>query len=320
MSDNTRQTDPDAVLQTPGQSLKAGREKLGLSQKEVASQLNLQTDMIDAVEKDDKDRLPASTYVRGYIRNYAKIVNLDANELIKLYENDAAAPPEIVPEIKSHMQVSSTDKPIKAVTYLITFGLVLLLIAWLQSQYVVKESAGEQTDATGSAEEYQELPSYSSTATQQTPATKEYVEEPVIGPGLSLTIQEPLPQISESIVGTIELPSTTTAAIPGTVPDNGHDSENIETLLPAGDEIKFKITRESWIEVYDSGNQRLFMGLAKPGDALTLSGIAPFDILLGYSPGVEVRFNGELFNTEPHSRSGIARFKLGDKNDLENQE
>lgn len=315
MSDKSRSPDSSTPAQSPGQLLKDGREKLGFSQKEIASQLNLQTEIIDAVEKDAKDRLPAPTYVRGYIRNYAKLVKLDAEELIKLYENDAAGPPEIIPEIKSHTQASSADKPVKAVTYLITFALVLLVIAWLQSHYVVEKATtsenvtSETPNETGAMEEYQELPPYPPPDSSYSSEIKNTEEESSNETGLSVNSQQPLPGISENIVGTLELPTSeenteTTGNISET--DQAGDS-----LLPSGDEIEFTLKKESWIEVYDSGNKRLYMGLAKPGDDLKISGTAPFDVLLGYSPGVKVLFNGKPFDPEPHSHSGIARFKLG---------
>ena len=317
MSDKYQQTDQNEPGQRPGELLKIEREKLGLTRKEVASQLNLQTDMIEAVENNAIDRLPASTYVRGYIRSYAKIVHLDGDALIKLYENEATAPPDIVPEIKSHTQASSTDRPVKAVTYLISFGLVLLLIAWLQSHYVVERNAPAEDIA--AEEEYEELPAY--------PATTSYSAETgsnsvalINESGLTLSLQEPLPEISESIAGTIELPDSTDTDTSGDIL-SGHQNEgSYTTLLPSGDEVQFKLKKESWIEVYDSGNRRLYMGLAKPGEELKLSGIAPFDVLLGYSPGVEIRFNGKLFDPEPFSKSGIARFKLGAENNQDNIE
>ena len=315
MADKSQQDNSDIAVEKPGQILKAEREKLGLSIKEVATQLNLQMDMINALESDDTQRLPAPTYVRGYIRSYAKIVNLDGNELIRIYEQDAAGPPEIIPDIKSHTQATSTDKPVKAVTYLITFGLVLLLLAWLQSHYVIQREVDENTTTAedSNEEQFTQLPAYQSEPPSYQQAPERLTEKPVIDPGLSLNIQQTLPEISESISGTIELPDSETSPTDetGSIATEIQSAGTPGTPVIQGDEIQFKLKRDSWIEVYDSGNNRLYMGLAKPGEELKLSGTAPFDVLLGYSPGVEVRFNGKLFDTEPHSRSGIARFTLG---------
>lgn len=328
MSDKSQQSGSGTPVQGPGYILKTEREKLGYSQKEIATQLNLQTDVIDALENEAKERLPASTYVRGYIRNYAKIVKLNAEELIRLYENDADGPPEIIPEIKSHTQASSADKPVKAVTYLITFALALLLIAWLQSHYVVeKQPPADNTPAekTSSMEEYQELPAYPpppETYSSSSSSVNETATDNTDETDLSISSGQSVSDISENIVGTLALPDSTktTESTTGNIAETEQADENTESVLPTGDEIELILTKESWIEVYDSGKKRLYMGLAKPGDDLKISGTAPFDVLLGYSPGVKVRFNGEPYDAEIHSKSGIARFKLGTEENQEDSE
>jgi cytoskeleton protein RodZ len=83
--------------------------------------------------------------------------------------------------------------------------------------------------------------------------------------------------------------------------------------VPAGpDSIVFSVSADSWIEVTDANNQRLYMNLARTGDILNLHGTAPFDVLLGFAQGVTVEFNGSQFNQAPYSRAGVARFTLGE--------
>ena len=64
---------------------------------------------------------------------------MDADRIIAKYNNKAPQPPELIPDVKHPTQVSSSDKPVKAVTYLVTFMLVLLVLAWVQSNFVVRE-------------------------------------------------------------------------------------------------------------------------------------------------------------------------------------
>ena len=314
MPDKTTQSNSEISLQKPGELLKEAREKLGLSQKDVATQLNLQVDVLESVEKSEYDKLPASTYVRGYIRSYAKIVKLEGDALVSLYENVASGPPEIIPDIKNHSQVSSADKPVKAVTYFITFTLALLLIAWLQSNYVIDKkipATGKTVDNT--LGKYQENSSPASGEPQQE-------NRPVIhqsglsppAPGLQLESQDNSEEISESVIHNPELPDTLSIE-PGsdeTLMDS-IAAEELDKQPTSEDTVNFRLERDSWIEVYDSGHNVLYKQLAKGGEELTLSGIAPFSVLLGYAPGVEVKFNGEYFDPEPYTNAGIARFKLG---------
>jgi cytoskeleton protein RodZ len=314
MPDKTAQSDSEVSLQKPGELLKEAREKLGLSQKDIASQLNLQVDILDALENNEDEKLPASAYVRGYIRSYARIVKLDGDTLVRLYENDASGPPEIIPDIKNHSQASSTDKPVKAVTYLITFALALLLIAWLQSNYVIeKNRPTTETTGDGTLGEYRENSYHKSTQDNQgnipQPAA---IAAPA--PGLELGTHDNPEEISEELINNLELPDGLRLGT-GEFDTDRHDiaEEELDTLPTSEDTVQFKLDRDSWIEIYDSGNNKLFKGLAKGGAELTFSGIGPFSVLLGYAPGVEVKFNGKLFDSEPYTNAGIARFKLGEQ-------
>jgi len=65
-----------------GQLLSAARDEWDLSVEEVAQYLNLSTDTINALEQDAYEQLPGSTFVKGYIRSYAKLLRLDEAEII----------------------------------------------------------------------------------------------------------------------------------------------------------------------------------------------------------------------------------------------
>ena len=308
MSDTALQ-ETETLQNKPGRILREARERLGLEQKDIASQLNLQVDTIDAVENDAAEKLPAPTYVRGYIRSYARMVQLDSDALIKLYENEAAGPPEIIPDIKQHHQVSSTDKPVKAVTYLITFALALLLLAWLQSHYVVdKNNQVTETPVEESSDHFTS-PSYpdSGIPAYEPPASglSLYSENELI----PRTEQDPSP-LTDKLISEIEMPGAPDINAAISEATGTDDEENTSSFISTDDRVKFKITKDSWIEVYDSGNNKLYLGLAKSGEELDITGVAPFNVLLGYSPGVEVTFNGSKFDPEPFSNAGIAKFIL----------
>ena len=309
MSDKASQQETETPQNRPGQLLKEARERLGLEQKDIASQLNLQVDTIDAVERDAAEKLPAPTYVRGYIRSYARMVQLDSDALIRLYESDAAGPPEIIPDIKQRHQASSTDKPVKAVTYLITFGLALLLLAWLQSHYVINKNSQVAETPTDDPSDRYTSPSYPGPgiSTYAPPAS-----------GLALYNEnESTPQsdqeagaLNDMLISEIDMPDTPAINAAISEATGTTAEENSTSFVSTDDRVKLKITRDSWIEVYDSGNNRLYLGLAKTGEELDISGVAPFNILLGYSKGVGVTFNGNKFDPEPYSKSGIAKFVL----------
>ena len=310
MTDRDSHTDSGSTSSGAGARLKEARIAQGLSVKDIASRLNLKIEIVEALENGQDEKLPVSTYVRGYIRSYAKIVNLDGNELISLYENNEVSPPEIIPDVRSTSQVSSRDKPVRAVTYLVTFILALLLIAWLQGNYVIKSDITDPVSDNRNIKPVPEVPIMEETP-QQTEDTVYYY------PGINLDDYSPEnrgmgePDRSTDLVidgpGLLEL---------NEIQEDTQHSENDRNRTNASpastDRIKFILNGESWIEVSDAQNRKLYIGLAKTGEEVQLKGSAPFNVLLGYSPAVEVLYNGEVFDTAPFSEAGIARFTLGE--------
>lgn len=76
----------------PGGALREMRERKGLDVLSVANRLNLHRNVIEALEADDFDSLPEAIFVRGYLRNYARLLGLPAEVMIARYENFAGIP------------------------------------------------------------------------------------------------------------------------------------------------------------------------------------------------------------------------------------
>ena len=66
----------------PGQRLRQAREELNLSRQDVARKLRLDADLIQALEENDRDALPSQTYLVGYLRSYARLLNLPVDSII----------------------------------------------------------------------------------------------------------------------------------------------------------------------------------------------------------------------------------------------
>src|SRR3954454_5191327 len=81
----------------PGAELKRAREAVNLTVQDIAARLNLDAKTILAVEEDRYDRLPVPAYGRGYIRAYARLVNLPADALVAAYNAVAGEAPPLAP-------------------------------------------------------------------------------------------------------------------------------------------------------------------------------------------------------------------------------
>jgi cytoskeleton protein RodZ len=75
------------------------------------------------------------------------------------------------------------------------------------------------------------------------------------------------------------------------------------------DEITLEFAERSWLEVYDDRDRELVYTLYFGSEPITLQGWAPFEVFLGNSPAVTVRFNGEEIDKSTFTRgNNTARF------------
>jgi cytoskeleton protein RodZ len=91
---NLNNATPPASL---GTMLREAREHLNLSVAEVAAQIKFAPRQIEALESDDFRQLPEVAFLRGFVRSYAKILNLDARPLLAALPQEKAAAAELIP-------------------------------------------------------------------------------------------------------------------------------------------------------------------------------------------------------------------------------
>lgn len=74
-----------AAHPSPGELLRNAREAAGLSIEQVAEKLHLLQSIVSSLEKDCYDRIRGETFVRGYMRNYARLLGISADEVVGRY-------------------------------------------------------------------------------------------------------------------------------------------------------------------------------------------------------------------------------------------
>lgn len=125
----TEPMEPAEAVVGPGRRLLLAREAAGLSREEVSTRLRLRLELIRALEEDDYAHLPPPAFVSGYLRSYARLLELPAEELVALLERRDEAPVLVSPVMPPH-QWRSSDWPVRLVTWLIILLLLGLLAAW----------------------------------------------------------------------------------------------------------------------------------------------------------------------------------------------
>lgn len=70
----------------PGHELACAREQAGIGLRTMADTLHLPENQLRALESDDYDSLPPPTFVRGYLRSYARVLGLDDDDIVAAYD------------------------------------------------------------------------------------------------------------------------------------------------------------------------------------------------------------------------------------------
>ncbi len=107
-----------------GARLLQARQSQGLSLGEMARQLKLSVKQVDALERDDYTRFPGTLWVRGFLRNYAKSLGLDANAIIESAGLAGEAPGAVPTVAGTPMPAEATKE--RRRTLLLTIAFVVL--------------------------------------------------------------------------------------------------------------------------------------------------------------------------------------------------
>ncbi len=114
---------------SPGSLLRAAREARGLSIAEVTHSIKFGARQIEALERDDFDKLSGNTFMRGIIRSYAKLLRLDAEPLLAMLgEQLPAADSEVhAPEDTGAELPPNGER--RSLVPLLALGLILAALA-----------------------------------------------------------------------------------------------------------------------------------------------------------------------------------------------
>lgn len=72
-------------MKTIGNLLKKRREQLGLSLEEAEENLRIRRKYLAGLEEDNFDRFPSTIYIKGFLRNYCRFLELDEEKVLAIF-------------------------------------------------------------------------------------------------------------------------------------------------------------------------------------------------------------------------------------------
>ncbi|WP_439830423.1 RodZ domain-containing protein [Aeromonas caviae] len=294
------QDDSQAV--GPGQLLRNAREQLGWTREQVASRIHLRLTLIAAIEADTYDKHTSHTFIRGYLRAYAKLVGIPEETILAAYEKLGLIPPDNI-DMQSFSRRSrqqANDSRLKVVTWLVILVLIGLSVAWWW-QSTARRSAGD--DALAATE---------MSATVNTPeanvAPAVEVAEPVL-PAASDAVSTQV--VVSGATATLPVVATdASAAVPTDVSGAVSTAESTTTEPAKAPQLKMSFTADCWLDVKDANGKTLFSGLKKANDELVLEGPEPLRFIIGAPMAVNLEYQGKSFDMSRYNNGRTARFSL----------
>ncbi len=321
---------------TPGTLLRQAREDAGISTLVMADRLRITQSKLSALEQDQYEKMASETFVRGYLRNYAKLVDLDSAEVIACYERYRGQLRKTTEHVTHAPKVERPQKkrrPLPGwVMPVVGVGLILLwvIVASLVGDGDKTTSQSEAVDPAASKTTLQSpQPAAPSApqATEQIPATgsqgmESALEDEPRGGGLEAGARTSgSPSAADSSLSTVGTsPAVGTSSAVGTTPAVGtspaigtspETSTSAAEPAVADDTLVFSFNDECWLEVSDAKGDVLYADLQQAGSVLTLKGEAPFNVKMGNARAVQLTFNDTPVTVRPEGTRKTLRMRVG---------
>lgn len=295
----------DSQAAGPGQLLRNAREQLGWTREQVASRIHLRLTLIAAIEADTYDKHTSHTFIRGYLRAYAKLVGIPEETILAAYDKLGLTPPDNI-DMQSFSRRSrqqANDSRLKVVTWLVILVLIALSIAWWW-QSTARRSAGDEALAASEMGTEQTVSVANVTTTVD-------VADPVLpvasdAVATEVVVSDAAATVPAVVAATSAALSTETSAAEATPAP----AETAATEPGKAPQLKMSFTADCWLDVKDANGKTLFSGLKTANDELVLEGPEPLRFIIGAPMAVNLEYQGKSFDMSRYNNGRTARFSL----------
>lgn len=316
----------------PGESLRKARESKSWTIAEVATQLNLTPQRLTQIEAGAFDKLPGHTFARGYIRAYAKLLDMDQDRLVLEFDqftgSDAAG--------SSVHSLGRIEEPVRYSQSVLRFVSFILLVALAVAGFYWWQDRAERRADELAATSIEHVEVDGADGTTQIHPLEEPEDQAVLAAqdGTALS----LPSVSAEVAAQPEVavdpeqapvaaeqPITAPSEPPALVANAAVEPAPAASPAPviaatdtpvptaaAGEGVvRVTFIADCWTQLTDANGKVLFSALKRKGDNLELAGKAPLELRLGFARGAQVSYNGETVDVAPFISGETARLKLG---------
>lgn len=271
---------PGSIAAQPfsvGAALREARTRLGLGVADVANRLKFAPRQIEALEADDFARLPEITFVRGFVRSYARLLQLDPIPLLAALPGAVVQPApsaaSTLAEVPFPNSYSARKPNIIWLAAALAVAAALALFAWLHGNAPSAPKAPKAphvaTPAPAAALPAAALPD------------TEVMKAPQVA---GITVQEAAEPLARPVAAN-SAPRQAAA-------------------------IHLAFDEESWVEVKDGDGKILLSQINMPGSEQGINGKPPFSVVIGHANGVHLYYKGQAVDLAPYTRAQVSHLTL----------
>jgi cytoskeleton protein RodZ len=271
----------------PGRALARLRAERKLSVADVAQRLKYGVRQIEALEAEEFDRLPGATFVRGIVRGYAKLLEINPEPILAALDQ-RYVPGEISLDLRAkRVPFQQGSKRSGNRIYLFLSLVVIVVMAGVLYEW--RAGAFPWAHVASSAPPQ---PNHA----KATPAPAEALRA------------EPAAPATPPAAAAGEKPVEAAAAAPS---PQATPQAPAHPAAPGGEgKIRMEFAGESWVEIKDKDGQMLMSQLNPTGSRRVVSGRAPLSLVIGNAANVRLTYNDRTIDLKPYIQIEVARLTL----------
>ncbi len=314
-----------------GNVLKAAREAQGLSIHEVCSQLRLGIKQIQAIEQDDFEKLPQPSIVRGFIRNYARLLNIDVNPILEAYQRIVPNKAPLPLSVRSNASRSVIDKPVPVFRpqRLLTF-LIFLILAGIAAYFYInhikpqalKDAAlaldvdeiGETTGQEIAIPAPEAAPAPATTTpvapvTENVDASTTTTADNAV-PAATVTGNDATSNAANTLSTSNAIANNTIVSTPTPATTQAAESTTLQASEPQKASLVFKVNEDSWVRIEDMQGKKVFSEVMPAGSERQVTTEKPVNITVGHASGTQLTIDNQPYDLTQATRGRVARIQL----------
>lgn len=284
-----------------GDTLKQARESKELTVQAVADAIHLSVKQINALETNNFNLLPEPVTTRGFIRSYARFLDIDSEPLLVNYRElvPHQDPNSIVMTGQVNKVISVKEQSPWLMYILGSIIVLLLLVVW---HYYLDNVNDWSVESDDEIVVESSIDSSSETTLAQAQTQTSEPKQPV----------EPKGSISETSSETQQASSDVATTIASAETINTEAAGEIGAVQTVAEPLVLRLTEACWVSIKTMAGEKFFEKLLPAGTEQGFDIKAPFKLKIGNATAATAIYQGQSLDLPKYTRGSVARLTVNE--------